>query len=34
MPVVIEMHNAARFASQRENAYYYGSSDINKNMVE
>jgi hypothetical protein len=33
IPIVIEMDNAARFAFQRENNYYYGSSDTNRDYV-
>jgi hypothetical protein len=33
MPIFIEMDNAVRFASQRENNYKQRSSDINKDYL-
>jgi hypothetical protein len=33
MPIVIEMDNAMRFASQRENYYKRRNSDINKEYL-
>jgi hypothetical protein len=34
MPTVIEIDNAVRFASQRENYYKRTSSDINKEYLQ